>query len=357
MLARGWRAPVSLRSLRGPCELGEPGSRGRLRVCLRPPLEARCGQRQILLAAGLVWISGFGAAEGCCDGARHGQPDRKLGGRVVAGVAGRSVRGGAYLSLRRRGPGDTVCMRGERSRPRRVRRSQGCSANGPVHAPCVGGGASGRVGLRARDRAARGECRHRDRDGAWRRRVVRGVRDPADSPRAGPRESFLDRSNASEPCRRVGLDRARHARAAADGVDSLRSVEHGARGRPGCDSARPRRCHVLRRDGGARNCGGGREFRRDASALTTQRRPSDCVPSIRRRARRLRDGRGSRGPSARGTRACACTRRTHLRRTDRLRRLLRRESRLRSRPGRFNPARALRMALTDQASTSPRSAT
>ncbi len=267
---------MSLQAVRPRGGSRKPGPQRRLRL----PLEAGCGQRQILLAAGLVWIGGFGAAEGCCDGARHGQLDRKLGGRVVAGVVGRSVRDGAYLSLRRWGPGDAVCVRGERSRPSRVRRSQGGSANGSVHAPCVGGGASGRVGLRPRDRAARGECRHRYRDSAWRRRVFRGVRDPADSPRAGPRESILDHSNASEPCRRVGLDRAWHTRAAADGGDCLRSVEHGAWGRPGCDSARSRRCHVLRRDGGARDCGCGREFRRDASPLITQRRPDDCVPSI-----------------------------------------------------------------------------
>ena len=35
-----------------------PAHEVHLRVCLRPSLEARCGQRQILLAAGLVWMVG-----------------------------------------------------------------------------------------------------------------------------------------------------------------------------------------------------------------------------------------------------------------------------------------------------------
>ena len=107
--------------------------------------------------------------------------------------------------------------------------------------PCVGGGASGRVDSGSRSRRAR-ECRHRYRDGAWRRRVFREVRDPADSPRAGPRSPFY-RSNASEPCRRVGLDRARHAGTAADGVDSLRSVEHGLG--DGLDAIRLGRADVM----------------------------------------------------------------------------------------------------------------
>ena len=52
---------------------------------------------------------------------------------------------------------------------------------------------------------------------------------------------------------------------------------------------------------------------------TAQRRAAAGLPPVRRRPRRLRDGRGGRHPGARGARACPGPRRAHPRRAGRLR--------------------------------------
>jgi 3-oxoacyl-[acyl-carrier-protein] synthase II len=65
-----------------------------------------------------------------------------------------------------------------------------------------------------------------------------------------------------------------------------------------------------------------RRLRRDASALTAQRRARARLPSVRRRPRRVRDGRGRRGARPRGARARTGARREDLRGAARLRRLV-----------------------------------
>ena len=57
----------------------------------------------------------------------------------------------------------------------------------------------------------------------------------------GPRQPVRDPVDHPEPRRRLGLDRARHARPAHVGVHGVRGVEHGDRRRDGRDPARPRR--------------------------------------------------------------------------------------------------------------------
>ena len=206
-----------------------------------------------------------------------------------------------------------------------------------MHASGAGGGTSGRVRLGS----VGGECGRAsgcsDRDRDRRSRVVRGLR-PADRAEgAGTCEPVLDRADPSESSGRVGVDRARHARAARLGMHRLRSVEHGDRGRLRCHSARPGRRDVLRRHRGADHARRARGLRRDARAVGAKRRSNRSLTAVRRRARRVCDrGRCSRG-RARGALSRAGARRADLCRADRLRHLLGCESRLRSRPERREP--------------------
>ena len=64
------------------------------------------------------------------------------------------------------------------------------------------------------------------------------------------------------------------------------------RRRDGRDPPRPRRRHVLRRHRGAGDGGRHRRLLGDARALAAQRRPGAGEPALRRRPRRVRDGRG-----------------------------------------------------------------
>ena len=140
------------------------------------------------------------------------------------------------------------------------------------------------------DRADRRSCRCRRRDRDRRPEVVRAVRQPAQRARARPRQPVLDRADHPESRRRLGLDRARHARAAALAVHRLRRVQHGDRRRHGRDSPRPRRRDDLRRHRGAGDERQHRRLRRHARDLAAQRRSGARLPPVRRRARRLRDG-------------------------------------------------------------------
>ena len=99
------------------------------------------------------------------------------------------------------------------------------------------------------------------------------------------------------------------------------------------DPARPGRRDVLRR----RRGGGHARRRSPASTRCARSRAATTTPSgasrpVRRRARRLRDGRGRRGARARGAGARAGARREDLRRDPRLRRLVGRPPHHRARP-------------------------
>ena len=136
-----------------------------------------------------------------------------------------------------------------------------------------------------RDRRRR---RHRDR----RAQVVRGVHPAARRARPRPRQPVLDRADHPEPRRRLGLDGARDEGAAALRVHRLRRVEHGDRRRARRDPPGPRRRDDLRRHRGAGVARRDRRLRRDARDLAAQRRPEARLATVRRRARRVRDGRG-----------------------------------------------------------------
>ena len=172
-----------------------------------------------------------------------------------------------------------------------------------------------------------------------------------------PREPVLDPVDHPEHGRRLGLDRARHERAADERVHRVRRVEHGDRRRDGRDPARPRRRDVRGRDGGADHAGRDRRLRRDARALAPQRRSAARVAPVRQGARRPRDGRGGRGARARGARAREGARREDLRRAARLRHLVGRVAHDRARPDRREPrARDDDGARRRTGSTRPRSA-
>ena len=70
-------------------------------------------------------------------------------------------------------------------------------------------------------------------------------------------------------------------------------VQHGARGRARRDPPGPRRRDALRRRRGAGDPRRHRRVRRHARDLASQRRPEARLATVRRRARRLRDGRGA----------------------------------------------------------------
>ena len=128
------------------------------------------------------------------------------------------------------------------------------------------------------DRADRRPRRRGRCDGHRRPEVVRAVRQPAQRARPGPREPVLDRPDHPEPRRRLGLDRARHARAAALPVHGLRRLEHGDRRRHGRDPARPRRRDDLRRHRGARDAASASP----ASAPCARSRAATTIPSAAR---------------------------------------------------------------------------
>ena len=200
-----------------------------------------------------------------------------------------------------------------------------------MYAPRTGGCPPGGVRLGSRRGTCRGACRRGHCDGDRRSRVLRGVRDPDRATWSPTGEPVLDRADASESRRGVGLDRARHTRPAGLGVHGLRRIEHGDRRRLRRDSARPRRRDVLRWHGSADHTGRAGRLRCDAGALGTKRRPGSCVTAVRCRTRRVRDRRGCGRARARGARARTGARRPYLRRADRVRHLLRRQSCLRSR--------------------------
>ena len=178
--------------------------------------------------------------------------------------------------------------------------------------------------------AAAGARRSGRRDGD--RRAVRVRELLPDPPRArpGPDEPLRDRPDHPEHGGRLGLDGARRAGAARCGMHGLRGVEHGNRRRSRRDPPRPRRRHVLRRDGGADHARRHSGLHRDASTLTPERRPEGCVTAVRLWPRRVRYGRGCGNARARGARARTRARRQDLRGGAGLRRLVRREPRLRS---------------------------
>ena len=173
--------------------------------------------------------------------------------------------------------------------------------------------------------------------GHRRPRRVPGLLPDADRPRSRPGQPVLDHGDHPEHGRRLGLDGARHERPALLPVHRVRGFEHGDRRRRGRDPARTRRRDDLRRHRGRDHARRYRRLRRDARALAPQRQPERRVPPVRRRPRRLRDGRGRGRGRARGAGACEGARREDLRRADRLRRLVGREPRHRAGPGRDEP--------------------
>ncbi len=163
-------------------------------------------------------------------------------------------------------------LRAEGLHPVRLDRAQAGAAHGPLRPDDHGGGAPGRVGLRAR-RRARGRPRRRgDRDGDRRPEGVPGLLRPAPRARPRPGQPVLDPADHPEHGRRLGLDGARHARPALVPVHCLRGFEHGHRGRHGLDQARPRGRHVLRRHRGRDHEGRHRRLHRDAGALAAEGR-------------------------------------------------------------------------------------
>ena len=205
--------------------------------------------------------------------------------------------------------------------------------------------------------------RRLDRDRDRRARRFPGLLRDADRARPGPRQPVLDPRDHPEHGRGLGLDGARDARAALVAVHRLRRLEHGDRRGRRRDPARPRRRDDLRRHRGRDHARRDRRLRRDARALASERRSEARLASVRRRARRLRDGRGGRRRRARGARACAGARREDLRRADRLRPLLGREPHHRARPlgreprpGDDDGVRATRASTRRRSATSTRTA-
>ena len=240
--------------------------------------------------------------------------------------ARREVRRRADHALRSgRLPG-ALRLRGEGLRSRAVDRPQDGAAHGSLHAPRARRGPAGRGRLGHRHRGRCAPDRRVGGHGHRRPAVVPGLLRRPSRPGAGSRGAVLDPRDHPEPRRRVAVDRARHAGALVGPVHGLRGVEHVDRRVARRDQARPRRRDVLRGDGGADRGGGHGRVLGDARAVAAQRRSRAREPAVRRRARRLRDGRGGGGDRPRGARACPRARREDLRRGHRLRRLLRRES-------------------------------
>ena len=244
----------------------------------------------------------------------------------------RRVRRREDHAVRHDGIPGRLRVRGEGPRSHGLHRLQGVAADGSLHAPRARGRPAGRDGLGPRHRVGARARRRRRRDRDRRPEVLRGLHPGARRARPGPGQPVLDRPDHPEPRRRLGLDGARHEGPAALRVHRVRRVEHGDRRRARRDPARPRRRDDLRRDGGAGVARRDRRLRRDARDLAAERRSEGGLAPVRRRARRVRDGRGRRDDRARGARAREGSRREDLRRAARLRRLVRRDARLGPRP-------------------------
>ncbi len=191
-------------------------------------------------------------------------------------------------------------LRGQGLRPVAVDREEAGPADGPVRTAHPRGCAPSRGGRRARHRGRRGSDRRVDRHGHRRDQVVPGLLRHTGPARARPGEPLRDPLHHPEHGGRLGLDAARHARPALVGVHRLRGLEHGDRPGRGRHPARPRGRHALRWHRVGDQRGRNRRLRRDAGAVATQRRAGARKPPLRRRARRLRHGRGRRRPRARG---------------------------------------------------------
>ena len=187
----------------------------------------------------------------------------------------------------------------------------------------------------------------RDRDGHRRAQVLRDVRRPAQ--RAGPGRvnpfsivqiipnlaagwvsmELGTRGPLLAPCTACAASNM----AIGDGLDSIRLGRADVMFCGGTEAPVSRVCD--------------RRLRRDACDLAAERRAGARIATLRRRARRVRDGRGRGGDRPRGARAGQGPRRAHLRGAARLRRLVRRKPRSDPDPTGENPARAIRMALAD----------
>ena len=229
-----------------------------------------------------------------------------------------------------------------RPRDHRLHRLQGVAPDGPVYASGARCGPAGRGRCGTRHRADRRPRRRRCGDRHRRAQVLRVVRQPAERARARPSQSVLDRPDHSESRGRLGLDRARDEGPSALPVHGVRRVEHGDRRRDGRDPARPGRRDDLRRYRGTCDARQHRRIRRDARDLATKRRPRARLAPVRRRARRLRHGRGGGNGRDRGARAREGARREDLCGAPRVRGLVRREPRLRPRPERREPGEGAR---------------
>ena len=165
-----------------------------------------------------------------------------------------------------------VRLRGEGLRPDRVDGPQAGAAHGPLLASRARRRAAGGGRLGARHRRGGRPDRRLGRDRDRRSAVVPGLPRRAARPRPRPRQPVLDPRDHPEHGRRLGVDGARHARAALVPVHRLRRFEHVDRRRDGRDPARPRRRHVLRRHRGAGHRGRDRRLRGDAGAVAPKRR-------------------------------------------------------------------------------------
>ena len=181
-------------------------------------------------------------------------------------------------------------------------RQEGAATHGPFCAASTRCRADGRGRLGARRLARAGAGRRLDRDGAGRRGEPGGVlhRGGVAADSSEPRDGLH-----AEHGRGLGLDGARRARAARRSLHRLRRVGDGNRRGLRRDQARSRRGDALRRQRGGSDTARGRRLCRNARPLPPQRRPRPGEPSLRRRPRRLRDGRGRRRARARGARARA----------------------------------------------------
>ena len=130
------------------------------------------------------------------------------------------------------------------------------------------------------DRAGGRPRRRCDRDRDRRPQGVPGLLRQAARARPDRVNPFSIPADHPEHGRRLGLDGARHARAALVAVHRLRRLEHGDRRRHGRDPARPRGRDVLRRHRGA----GSRASASPASARCARSRGATTTP--RRRAAR-----------------------------------------------------------------------
>ncbi len=257
----------------------------------------------------------------------------------------------------RRLPG-ALRERAEGLRSDQLDRPQVRPPDGPVRADDSCGSAASRAGLRHRCRRRPRARRRVDRHRYRRAPLVSGLlRRPA-PPGPRPGEPVLDPLHHPQHGRGLGFDRARHEGALDERVHGLRRLEHGDRRRDGRDSRRARRRDDRGRDRGADHPRRDRRVRRDARALTPQRRPRAGIPALRPRPRRPRHGRGRRCRRARRALPRPGARREDLCRAARLRDVGRRCPHDRARPDRPEPGPLdAAGARKTPASTRPRSGT